>query len=158
MLSTAMKLEQNNTIHTSVMKTEVGEYLNPQKNGTYVDATLGFGGHTLLILEKTDYTAKVICFEIDKDALSITTEMLSNFSEKLTFVNKNFIELENVLNALNLNEVNGVVADLGLSSFQLEQSGKGFSFLLCNNWVPVRLVAHRVEEKPCESSLSVAGI
>ncbi len=128
MLSTAMKLEQNNTIHTSVMKTEVGEYLNPQKNGTYVDATLGFGGHTLLILEKTDYTAKVVCFEIDKDALSITSEMLSNFSEKLIFVNKNFTELVNVLNTLNLNEVNGIVADLGLSSFQLEQSGRGFSF------------------------------
>jgi len=128
MLNAAMKLEENNIAHISVMKTEIVQYIKPVKKGIYVDATLGFGGHTLEILERTNYTAKVICIEIDKDAISITSDLLSDFREKLTFVNKNFIELDNILDELKVNKVDGIVADLGLSSFQLEQSGRGFSF------------------------------
>lgn len=127
MLNAAMNIEEN-SIHTSVMKTQIGQYLQPEKNGVYVDATLGFGGHTLEILQRADYAAKVVCFEIDKDALSITSEMLSAFKDKLTFINQNFTKLEVVLGELNINEVNGIVADLGLSSYQLDQSGRGFSF------------------------------
>jgi 16S rRNA (cytosine1402-N4)-methyltransferase len=122
-----MKSEEN-SIHASVMKTEIGQYLQPAGNGVYVDATLGFGGHTLEILERTDFSATVVCFEIDQDALAITSDMLSAYEDKLVFINQNFTKIEEVLGELNINEVDGVVADLGLSSFQLEQSGKGFSF------------------------------
>ncbi len=127
MLNTAMNM-QPNSVHVSVMKSEIGQYLSPRENGVYVDATLGFGGHTTEILERSDYLANIICFEIDKEALAITSELLSAFSERITFVNRNFSEIDSVLDELNIDKVNGIFADLGLSSYQLEKSGRGFSF------------------------------
>lgn len=128
MLNTAMNIEQN-SIHVSVLKKEIGEILSPRKDGIYVDATLGFGGHTLEILGKTDYQARLICFEIDADALAITRSMLAPYSDRVTIVNKNFTELDTALDELGIDKVDGIVADLGLSSYQLEGSGMGFSFL-----------------------------
>ncbi|NIT13025.1 MAG: 16S rRNA (cytosine(1402)-N(4))-methyltransferase RsmH [Candidatus Dadabacteria bacterium] len=127
MIHTAMKIDENR-IHTSVMKTQIGHYLKPVKNGVYVDATLGFGGHTLEILERSNYSAKVICFEIDSDTLAITSDMLSAYKDNLIFIHQNFANLGQVLQDLNIKTVDGIVADLGLSSFLLEQSGRGFSF------------------------------
>ncbi len=127
MQNTAMKIEQNN-IHVSVLKTEIGQYLRPFGGGLYIDATLGFGGHTLEILQSSGYKAKLVCFEVDTDAIAITSELLSPYSDNITIVNRNFSELNKVLDELGIEKVDGIVADLGLSSYQLEQSGRGFSF------------------------------
>lgn len=110
------------------MAKEVIEYLRPHPEGTYVDATLGLGGHTEAILESSNYQAKVIGFDVDKETLSVSKRELSAFTSHVVFVNENFSEIDKVLENLGINEVDGIVADLGMSSYQLEMSGRGFSF------------------------------
>ena len=127
MQNAAMNI-QPNSVHVSVMKSEIGQYLKPEPKGVYLDATLGFGGHTLELLERTGYKARVICFDVDSEALVMTSEMLSQYKDRLDFVNRNFSEISTVLEEYGIEAVDGIVADLGLSSYQLEHSGRGFSF------------------------------
>lgn len=116
-------------VHKPVMVREVIEFLNPSPGGIYVDATLGLGGHTEAILKASGTKARVIGFDVDEEALSLAKKRLCAFSENIVFVNENFSRIEEVLKSLGIEEVDGVVADLGLSSFQLEGSKRGFSFL-----------------------------
>ncbi|GIW46646.1 MAG: ribosomal RNA small subunit methyltransferase H [Deltaproteobacteria bacterium] len=116
-------------VHKPVMVREVIEFLNPSPGGIYVDATLGLGGHTEAILKASGAKARVIGFDVDEQALSLAKKRLCAFSENVVFVNENFSRIEEVLKSLGIEEVDGVVADLGLSSFQLEGSKRGFSFL-----------------------------
>ncbi|GBD38175.1 Ribosomal RNA small subunit methyltransferase H [bacterium HR37] len=116
-------------VHKPVMVREVIEFLNPSPGGIYVDATLGLGGHTEAILKASGIKARVIGFDVDEEALTLAKKRLCAFSENIVFVNENFSRIEEVLKSLGIEEVDGVVADLGLSSFQLEGSKRGFSFL-----------------------------
>jgi 16S rRNA (cytosine1402-N4)-methyltransferase len=121
-----LKIEDR--IHKSVMAKEIMEHLRPRPEGTYVDATLGLGGHTEAILESSGYKAKVIGLDVDKETLSIAKSHLSAFKPQVMFINKNFSEIDKVLEDLGIDEVDGIVADLGMSSYQIEMSGRGFSF------------------------------
>ena len=121
-------LEIEDRIHKSVMAQEVIEYLHPHSEGVYVDATLGLGGHTEAILEFSGYKAKVIGFDVDKETLTAAKSNLSAFKSQVVFVNENFSEIDKALEDLGINEVDGIVADLGMSSYQIEKSGRGFSF------------------------------
>ena len=116
-------------VHKPVMAKEVLEFLKPTDGGVYVDATLGLGGHTEGILEYSENRAMVIGFDIDNDAISIAKNRLSRFGRNVVFVNKNFTHIDMVLEELNIQKVDGIIADLGISSFQIESSGKGLSFL-----------------------------
>ncbi len=116
-------------VHKPVMVREVIEFLNPSPGGLYVDATLGLGGHTEAILKASGAKAKVIGFDVDEEVLTLAKKRLCAFSENIVFVNENFSRIEEVIKSLGIEEVDGVVADLGLSSFQLEGSKRGFSFL-----------------------------
>ncbi len=122
-------LEMKNPFHKPVMVKEVINLLRPRPNGIYVDATLGLGGHTEAILEWSYSRTKVIGFDSDSEALSLAKNRLSRFGSQVVFVNENFSQIDKVLKELGIDRVDGIVADLGMSSFQIEGSGRGFSFL-----------------------------
>ena len=122
-------LERENLFHKSVMSQEVINFLNPSANRIYVDATLGLGGHTEKILEHSENRAKVIGFDTDAESLSYAKNRLSRFGSRVIFANKNFIHVDRELGALGVSKVDGIIADLGISSYQIELGGRGLSFL-----------------------------
>lgn len=122
-------VEQKAPAHIPVMTQEVIENLITRKDGLYVDATLGLGGHTKSILEYTDFKSRIIGMDVDEEALSIAGERLSKYKNNVVFRNSNFSEIQRVLLDLEIGEVDGIVADLGMSSFQLDSSGRGFSLI-----------------------------
>lgn len=118
----------NNTfLHIPVLANEVVDGLNIKKDGIYVDGTLGGGGHAALILEKLD---KGIFIGIDQDAeaLAAAKENLEKYNGKVIFVKDNFVNLEDILKENGFSKVDGILLDLGVSSYQLDNLERGFSF------------------------------
>ena len=115
-------------IHQPVLLAEVISRLNPQAGEIYVDANLGLGGHTRAILAKSGPDSRVIGFDWDKEAIKEAKSNLAEFGERVIFVQRNFAEIVDVLQELGISGVNGLLLDLGLSSLQLDWSGRGFSF------------------------------
>lgn len=115
-------------IHKTVLLEESITGLSPVEDGVYVDATMGLGGHTKSLYEACNCKSKIIGMDVDEDALKIARERLFEHKENIEFVNKNFINIDKSLEELGINQVDGIIADLGMSSFQLDHSGKGFSF------------------------------
>jgi 16S rRNA (cytosine1402-N4)-methyltransferase len=113
--------------HTTVMKSEVVEALAPRSGGVYVDVTLGGGGHTEGILEADD-DARVIAFDRDPNAIEAASERLRGFGERVTIVRADFSRVVAELHALGIETVDGVCADLGVSSPQLDDAARGMSF------------------------------
>lgn len=128
MFNTAMKMNEQDFPHLSVMSNEIGEMLRPKEGGTYLDATLGFGGHTLELLKRTNFKSRIICIDADPEAISWSKKYISQYCSNIEYINRNFSEIDEILDELNIKKLDGVVADLGLSSYQLESSGRGFSF------------------------------
>jgi 16S rRNA (cytosine1402-N4)-methyltransferase len=116
------------TYHTPVLTQEVLTYLLTAKNEFYVDGTLGGGGHAKLMLEQLDHLGKVIGIDLDDDALAASRERLAQFGDRAIFVKENFRNIKFVLSQHGVNTVQGVLLDLGVSSFQIDESDKGFSF------------------------------
>lgn len=115
--------------HPSVLLQEVIDGLNCRNNpGTYVDGTLGDGGHSQAILEAHPQN-KVIGIDQDHLALERAKRRLKDFSGRVEFAEANFSEIEAVLKSLRIERVNGILLDLGFSSFQIETPSRGFSFL-----------------------------
>lgn len=114
--------------HVSVLKDESIEYLNILPDGIYADATLGGGGHSLEILKRLR-NGKLIGFDRDSDAITAASARLSDFSEKTTFINRNFRDVKDALSSVGVNEINGAVMDLGVSSYQLDNAERGFSYM-----------------------------
>lgn len=115
--------------HIPVMSQEVLEYLGPAPGGTYVDGTLGGGGHTLEILKQSAPTGRVIGLDRDDDALNAAQEFLSDFTGRVTLVRENFRNIKRVLADLGIEAVDGVILDLGVSLHQLTSPERGFSFM-----------------------------
>lgn len=115
--------------HISVLINEVIEGLCLKADGVYVDGTVGLGGHIEAILERCSEVRLVIGLDLDADALSRARERLSRFGEKVHLVHGNFTLLSDILAGMGIDKVDGILLDLGLSSFQLEKSGRGFSFM-----------------------------
>jgi 16S rRNA (cytosine1402-N4)-methyltransferase len=122
-------LEQKTPIHIPVMTQEVIDNLITRKDGLYVDATLGLGGHIKSILDYTNYQSRIIGLDVDEEAITIAGNNLSKHKNNIVFRNSNFSEIDRVLLDLEIGEVDGIVADLGMSSFQLDSSQRGFSFI-----------------------------
>ena len=114
--------------HIPVMVHEVLFYLDPQKDGIYVDCTVGTGGHSLAIMERTPGKVKLIGIDWDEEALKIASERLRKFRDKTILVRASFVEIKKVLESLGITEVNGFLYDLGISSLQLNDPKRGFSF------------------------------
>lgn len=114
--------------HISVLKEESVQGLNINPEGVYVDCTTGGGGHSLEIAKRLT-TGRLICFDKDTDALTFAKERLKNYSDKITFVNENFANIDIVLDEFNIDAVDGILADLGVSSYQIDTAERGFSFM-----------------------------
>ena len=111
-------------IHKSVLLAETINLLNLKKDSVIVDATLGLGGHTETILSANE-TVKVIGIDQDLEAISSAKKRLEKFGERIKIVHANFSDLKTVLDG---EEVNGIIADLGVSSLQFDSETRGFSF------------------------------
>ena len=114
------------TKHASVLPAEVLHWLDPQPGQIIVDATLGAGGHTRLIAEKLGPTGKMISLDCDPFMIETAKKRLTN--PNITFVHASFDQLRQVLDELNIPAVDGILADLGICSDQLDDSARGLSF------------------------------
>lgn len=112
--------------HISVLLSETIDSLNIKKNGIYVDCTAGGGGHSKAILDRLDQNGRLIAIDQDPDAIEALTERLGS-DGRVTIVKNNFSLIKEILSDLNITEVDGVLADLGVSSHQLDTSSRGFS-------------------------------
>ena len=114
--------------HLSVMPQECIEGLNIKPDGIYVDATTGGGGHSYLIAERLSEQGRLICFDRDDDALAAAGKRLSKFNN-VTFVKSNFEHIEPVLREMGIHQIDGILFDLGVSSYQLDNAERGFSYM-----------------------------
>ena len=114
--------------HVPVLCDEVIDLLQPRDGGLYVDGTLGLGGHTQAILERSAPTGRVIGFEWDAEALARAQERLVPYRERLRIVHASYADLAGALEKLNVGPVDGLLVDLGVSSLQLDDRDRGFSF------------------------------
>jgi 16S rRNA (cytosine1402-N4)-methyltransferase len=114
--------------HQPVLLDQVVEDLAILADGIYVDGTVGTGGHSLAIAQHLGPRGHLLCLDRDTDAVTIAKARLSNLGAPVTVVKSNYAELDEILHGMEITEVQGVLLDLGLSSLQLEHSGRGFSF------------------------------
>lgn len=115
--------------HKSVMLGEVIDALKVKPNGIYLDCTLGGGGHAKAITERLDERGLLIGLDQDDDAISAATERLTGSTCKVKIVRANFSELDKILDSLNVNEIDGALFDLGISSHQIDTAERGFSYM-----------------------------
>ena len=114
--------------HKSVLLNECIENLNIRNNGIYVDGTLGGGGHSYHILKKLNGTGMLIGIDRDMDAIKAATKRLAEFNNFKT-VHDNHANILNILKDLNISGVDGILLDLGVSSYQLDEADRGFSYM-----------------------------
>jgi 16S rRNA (cytosine1402-N4)-methyltransferase len=114
--------------HDPVLRDEVVHYLVTDPTRDYVDATVGTGGHAEAICERLEAPGRLICFDADERALAAAKDRLGRFGERLLFVHSNFAHLLNELGTLHIRSIHGVLLDLGVSSLQLDDPLRGFSF------------------------------
>lgn len=113
--------------HKSVLKKEVLNFLNLKENGFYADVTIGLGGHSEEILKKTNNT-KILGLDLHLPSLKIASKKLEKYRERIILRNENFCHLKKVMEEIKWKGLNGILADLGLSRYEIEESGLGFSF------------------------------
>jgi len=114
--------------HRPVLVCEVLRDLITRSDGIYVDGTVGNGGHSLAIGEKITGKGHLICLDRDSDAIRLSRVRLSPLDERVTLIKANYCELNEILQGLGIEKVSGIFLDLGMSSYQLERSNRGFSF------------------------------
>lgn len=110
------------------MLNETIDYLNIKEDGVYVDCTLGGAGHALYLLNQLNDEGRLIAIDQDLTAIENAKEVLKEHLHKVTFVHNNFRELTNILKELNIEKVDGIYYDLGVSSPQLDVPERGFSY------------------------------
>ena len=114
--------------HASVMLNEVLENLKIKPDGIYVDGTLGGGGHTIQIAARLTEGGRVIGIDQDADAIAAATKHLRVYEDRATLVRDNFENMANILHELGIDKVDGILLDLGVSSYQLDTEERGFSY------------------------------
>jgi 16S rRNA (cytosine1402-N4)-methyltransferase len=118
------------TDHVPVLLEEAVEGLNVKPGGTYVDCTVGTGGHAARILEKSSPDGRLVAVDRDGQALGIAREKLRNYRGRVAFYNRRFGELESILEESGAESPSGFLFDLGLSALQIEDPDRGFSYRL----------------------------
>jgi len=113
--------------HIPVMPLEVSQYLVNKPYGLYVDCTFGDGGHTSYLLDRFK-NIKIIAFDWDEEASKRFAEKEKKFNGRVKFIRDNFKNIKKNLSDININKVDGILADIGISSKQLDNLGRGFSF------------------------------
>ncbi|WP_346937689.1 16S rRNA (cytosine(1402)-N(4))-methyltransferase RsmH [uncultured Clostridium sp.] len=114
--------------HFSVMLEECIEMLDIKEDGIYVDCTLGGAGHSMEILKRLSPKGRLIGIDQDLDALKAAKEKLKEF-KNVTYVHNNFYNIKDILESLEIEKVDGILMDLGVSSYQLDQGERGFSYM-----------------------------
>ncbi|MCF8999033.1 16S rRNA (cytosine(1402)-N(4))-methyltransferase RsmH [Acinetobacter nectaris] len=115
--------------HISVLLNEtIDALLADRRTGVYVDATFGRGGHTRLLLSKLDENSRVYAFDKDPQALAVAAE-LEKEDSRFKIIHASFADIQAELNAIGIEHVDGIMADLGVSSPQLDEAERGFSFM-----------------------------
>lgn len=115
-------------MHIPVLKKEVIEYLEPRSNQNFIDATVGEGGHTEVILEKIAPKGKVLGIEWDPQLYLKTKLRMARFGERLILVNDSFSNLKRIVRDYGFKDIKGILFDLGVCLWHLEESKRGFSF------------------------------
>lgn len=114
--------------HVSVLLDETIENLNIKPDGIYVDGTLGGGGHSYEICKRLGDGGRLIGIDQDSAAIEAGTKRLEPFADKVTIVRSNYCRMKQVLSELGIEKVDGIVLDLGVSSYQLDTAQRGFSY------------------------------
>ncbi len=114
--------------HISVLLKESVDALRVCGGGIYVDGTLGGGGHSFEILSR-DKNARLVGIDRDREAIAAAKKRLAGFPGRVSFVNGNFSDILSILNELGIEKINGAVLDLGVSSYQLDNAERGFSYM-----------------------------
>ena len=114
--------------HTSVLLKETVDGLNVRPDGTYVDATLGGGGHAFEVCSRLSDKGRFIGIDQDADAIEAASKRLEGFGEKVTIIRSNYRDMKPRLHELGIDKVDGIVIDLGVSSYQLDTAERGFSY------------------------------
>ncbi len=115
--------------HVPIMLKEVIENLDIKSNGVYVDATVGGAGHSSEIAKRLGENGTLVCFDKDKTAIEVSRERLKNFKCKVIFANCDFCEIKSFLQEQGITQVDGILADLGVSSYQIDEAERGFSYM-----------------------------
>lgn len=115
--------------HYSVLLEECLEGLDIKPNGIYLDGTLGRAGHSRRIVERLTDGGQLICVDRDQAALDAARQRLAQWMDRVTLVHRNFAEIDAVLDELGLEQIDGMLFDLGVSSPQLDDSSRGFSYM-----------------------------
>lgn len=116
----------NGPRHEPVMPAEVIEVLAPSRGGLFVDCTVGLGGHSALLLEHG--AGRLLGLDRDQDALRVAAQRLAAFGDRVELVHADYRQLGRVLDERSIAGIDGALADLGVSSLQLDAEGRGFSF------------------------------
>ncbi len=114
--------------HISVLLDETIDGLDIKSDGIYVDGTLGGGGHSYEILKRLSPKGRLIGIDQDGEALKAAGERLKEFENQITLVRSNYCEIDKVLKELNVEKVDGILLDIGVSSYQLDNLERGFSY------------------------------
>jgi 16S rRNA (cytosine1402-N4)-methyltransferase len=114
-------------LHIPVLLDEVIEKLNIKKNGIYIDSTIGFGGHSEKIIEKIGDKGLLIGIDRDEEAINYCLKKFEN-NDNVILVNTSFDNIDKILEKLKIKKIDGVLADFGVSSYQLDNDKRGFSF------------------------------
>jgi len=115
-------------IHKPVLKKEVLKYLDPKPNENFIDGTIGEGGHSLSILEKIGPNGMLLGIDIDSRQIENARNRLADFKGRIIFQNDSYVNIKNIVLKENFRPINGILLDLGYSSWQIEKSKRGFSF------------------------------
>ena len=118
---------ESNSEHVPVMLDEVVQYLDPRVGGIYVDGTLGLGGHAREILKRIGAEGRLIGIDADSASLELARNNLAAFVEQTVFVHNNYSQLGEILQAHDIPQIDGMLLDLGLSSYQMDNPQRGFS-------------------------------
>ncbi len=115
--------------HVSVMAKEVMDALSPERGGVYVDCTAGGGGHSFEIAKRLPASSRLVSFDQDDEAIAACKERLAPFADRVTVVKTNFCNLAATLDSLGIEHIDGAMWDLGVSSHQLDDGERGFSYM-----------------------------
>ncbi|WP_305302749.1 16S rRNA (cytosine(1402)-N(4))-methyltransferase RsmH [Romboutsia ilealis] len=115
--------------HVSVLLNECIENLNIKPDGVYVDCTMGGAGHSKEIVKRLSDKGLFIGFDQDKNAIATAKERLSEYSDRVRFIHSNFENIKEELAKIGVHKIDGVLADLGVSSHQLDEADRGFSYM-----------------------------
>ena len=114
--------------HYSVLRDETIRELNIKPDGIYVDGTLGGAGHSIEICKRLSEKGRLIGIDQDSDAIAAASERLKDYMDRVTIVRSNYSDMKNVIHNLGIDKVDGIVLDLGVSSFQLDTPERGFTY------------------------------